>query len=143
MSNSRSPSPIQLLIGIPIFVGAFFLVQHFRGARPTVAKSLAKAAEEASKTLPKQLDAQTRLDRVSTAEGRVFRYHYTLVEQGTDGFDADAFQNQHRARLVDNVRTQAAFKGFRDARVTVVFDYSAKDGTALTAIEVTPADYGG
>lgn len=111
------------------------------------AKNLAKSedglkriAAEASKNLPKMVDSETRLDRV-TASGHMLVYEYDMPNYSASQMDLRVFHDA----LLPSVRSKSctleeARKMFLDNGVTLRYHYVDKARAEMDTIDITLAD---
>lgn len=102
---------------------------------------LAKAVALANQQLPMQVDAATRLDRVSLGLNHDLMYHYTLVEyhaQGKNVFDIDI--EGLKERVIPQACANTSSRSFLDEGITVVYRYSDNDGHEILKAFVQPND---
>jgi hypothetical protein len=108
----------------------------------SVEQEIEKMTVELNKTLPKQMDEITRLDRVVPGPGRSYAYHYTLSMSLTDA---------QKQLLQDTVRKQvlatAEMQPMLDAGVTIWYKYFDAAGKSVLEFSVNkpgvPAGGGG
>ena len=129
-----------LLVGA--FLGVAITGGLFRSAREehSFNQTLVRVAERVNKTLPKTLDADTRLDSVSAGPAKKFTYFYTLPNQSKSELDAAQIQNALRPNIVAAYKTNEDLKDFRDHNVEMHYRYSDKNGQFLFEIVVASKD---
>ena len=77
--KSSKISPLQIVVFIVSFAVAYFAVDYFFSRNEaTPNEMLVTVSKEMNKTMPKMMDAETRLDSTSV-ENSTLNYHYTLV----------------------------------------------------------------
>lgn len=132
-----------ILRAIAIAIGAWAggtLYNHSFSHPATVEETLAATCAQANKNMPLKVDNETRLDSESTGPGRIFRYNYTLINSSGDQLDWSQVQARLKQHILDNYRTNADLKYFRDNGVSLVYDYSDAKGKHVMEIEVGPDD---
>ncbi len=102
---------------------------------------LEQIAAKLNETLPRQLDAATRLESSSAEPGLQLHYFSTLLD-GEQSADENFAENINglRARLIEDYRDSAEMKRLRDLGVTLVYIYKDEAGNELARIEISPAD---
>lgn len=88
-------------------------------------------ADEMNKSLPKQIDPVTRLDRVEAGPGKQYSYIYTLSMNLTDQ-QKQAIQSTTTAKALTTPEMQSIFA----AGVTIWYKYYDAKGTKLLEFPV-------
>jgi hypothetical protein len=101
------------------------------GGGNSIEKQIQKFADETNKTLPKQVDAITRWDRVEPGPGKSYSYVYTLSKQPTE---------QEKQTMTERVTRQALatpdLQATFAAGVTVWYKYYDQSGRKLLEFSV-------
>ena len=99
--------------------------------------------ENANKSLPQMLDADTRLDFMSTGPMSI-SYHITLVTMKIGGERLVNFGPSAKVRMINLICGQlngnTLKKDYLDNGVTLNYDYSDKDRNLVAQVVITPAD---
>jgi Tfp pilus assembly major pilin PilA len=97
-------------------------------------------AVSAGQVTPKMINAYMRIDGAAAGPGRTFTYHYTQMNVDTaDHIPAGEFEKNFAPQMKKTVCTSGALKTLLADDVTVLYDYSAKDGSSLGVVEITRA----
>lgn len=96
---------------------------------------LQRTESELNGHYPMMVDSATRLDSV-TAEGRILRYNYSLLNASVDELDVDATRAALKPLVEQQATGMAFLKQLLDRGATIVFSYKDKDGQEITAIDV-------
>jgi hypothetical protein len=88
-----------------------------------------------NKTLPSQIDKETRWDKVDTVNDS-FNYYYTLVNYVNSKELVELIQKNIRGAVTANACTDKGLKHILDLDIPIVYIYSDKDGTEITRIIV-------
>ena len=137
--KSSKISPLQIVVFIVSFAVAYFAVDYFFSRNEaTPNEMLVTVSKEMNKTMPKMVDAETRLDSTSV-ENSTLNYHYTLVNVVKDSteIDLDEVKNTMKSRAQMNIDTNEAMKDYRENDLSLqyifvdkeqnkVFDYTVK-----------------
>ncbi len=137
--KSNKISPLQIVVFIVSFAVAYFAVDYFFSRNEaTPNEMLVTVSKEMNKTMPKMMDAETRLDSTSV-ENSTLNYHYTLVNVVKDSteIDLDEVKNTMKSRAQINIDTNEAMKDYRENDISLqyifvdkeqnkVFDYTVK-----------------
>ena len=137
--KSSKISPLQIVVFIVSFAVAYFAVDYFFSRNEaTPNEMLVTVSKEMNKTMPKMVDAETRLDSTSV-ENSTLNYHYTLVNVIKDSteIDLDEVKNTMKSRAQMNIDTNEAMKDYRENDISLqyifvdkeqnkVFDYTVK-----------------
>lgn len=140
MENKSSKiSPLQIVIFIISFAVAYFAVDYFLSRNDaTPNEMLVDVSKEMNKTMPKMIDAETRLDSTS-AENTTLNYYYTLINVVKDSTEIDLAKVKEtmKSRAQTNIDTNEAMKDYRENDISLhyiftdkeknpVFDYTVK-----------------
>jgi hypothetical protein len=108
--------------------------------KTTVEQELATEVTTLNKQLPKMADKETRIDSVSSGPGRLFTYHYTMINDTAGTVNLPYFIANFapglRAGVCQNL-AQMIKRG-----VTVAYEYRGHDGKPITTVTTTPASCG-
>jgi hypothetical protein len=96
---------------------------------------LNESAAVLNKTLPSQIDKETRLDKVDTVNDSL-NYHHTLVNYVNSKELVELIQKNIRTSIIKSVCNDKATKRQLDANIPIVYIYSDKEGTEITRIIV-------
>jgi hypothetical protein len=96
---------------------------------------LNESAAVLNKTLPSQIDKETRLDKVDTVNDSL-NYHHTLVNYVNSKELVELIQKNIRTGIIKSVCNDKATKRQLDANIPIVYIYSDKEGTEITRIIV-------
>ena len=103
---------------------------------------LAETATDLNRSLPKQVDAETRLEGVTAGPGRRLNYQYTLISRTASSMDIESFN----ANMQPLLRSSICGKGGMQARikngVTLSYNYRGSDGKFVSMIEILPQHCG-
>ena len=136
--KSSKITPIQIIIFVISFAVAYFAVDYFFSKSDSTPNAmLVTVSAEMNKTMPKMLDAETRLDSTSV-ENATLNYHYTLVNLSKEsGENFAEVKANMKAQAQENLDTNAAMKDYRENDISLhyiftdkeqnpVFDYTVK-----------------
>ena len=105
-------------------------------------QTLANVSAHLNRSVPLTLDADTRLDRVTSGPGRRLSYHYTLTSVQSKAFKRAEFQKLIREPLQAKLCSSKEMRGFLVRGVTIAYDYLGSDGNRLGAARFTASDCG-
>ena len=138
MDNKRISTGQIVAFGIT-FVLTFLVVSYLLSENePPVNETLVKISKEMNRSMPKMLDAETRLDSTSVGNSKL-NYHYTLINFPKDSMEIDfeAVKLEMMEKAQSNLDTNPVMKEyrknnialqyiFRDKNKNQVFDYTVK-----------------
>lgn len=132
---------VALLIAIAVGrqAGRSAIDQYESGRRSA---ALTKALAAANQGLPKMIDPETRIDRVSAAPNRVFIYDYTLVNYplpGQNPFDIFDSLDTYKALAIKQACAIASVKKMLSDGYTITYRYADKNGRELFDVQITRA----
>ena len=104
-------------------------------------QNLNEISSEVNKSCPIILDDETKLDNTSVLQGNTFQYNFTLVNYTKNDIDIEKLKNILKDTLLNNIKTNAKLKPFKDNKVKLNYSYKDKDGTVLFLLEFTYDDY--
>lgn len=136
--KSSKISPLQIVIFVISFAVAYFAVDFFFSKNDSTPNAmLVNVSKEMNKTMPKMLDAETRLDSTSV-DNETLNYHYTLVNVSKESAkNFTEVKERMKVEAQENLDTNAAMKDYRendislhyiftDKEQNLVFDYTVK-----------------
>lgn len=137
--KSSKISPLKIVIFLVSFAVAYFAVDYFLSRNDATPNDmLVGISNEMNKTMPKMIDAETRLDSTS-AENSTLNYYYTLVNINKDSTQIDLVEVEEtmKSRAQINIDTNEAMKDYRENDISLqyifldkeqnkVFDYTVK-----------------
>jgi uncharacterized membrane protein YukC len=142
MENSNNRKRIiGSVVGTVVAVLVAFFVQQYFFKAPTFDKAMMDAASQINQSCPIMVDQETRLDNAVAMPGKVFQYNYTLVNLAKDSINISGLESYIKPMILNNVKTNPDMKGFRDNKVTMIYNYKDKDGIYITRINITPDMY--
>jgi hypothetical protein len=103
---------------------------------------LAETAADLSRSLPQQIDAETRLDGVTAGPGRRLNYRYTLVNRNRTSVDVESFNANMQPLLRASICGKAGMQGLLKNGVTLAYNYLGGDGKLISMIEILPQHCG-
>jgi hypothetical protein len=106
----------------------------------TVEGALRQMAEEVNTKTPTRVDADTRLDNLSTGPGARFTYNYTITSGASTEIDPAALMTHLRTKVRPGVCTSPDMQIFFKNKVTVGYSYRGRDGVFLAKLDVRPED---
>lgn len=105
-------------------------------------ETLANVSSHLNRSAPMMVDADTRLDRVTSEPGRNLSYHYTLTSVQSKAFKRAEFQKLIRDPLQAKLCESPEMRGFLVRGVTVSYNYLGSDGRRLGAARFNASDCG-
>lgn len=105
-------------------------------------QTLANVSAHLNRSAPLTLDADTRLDRVTSGPGHRLSYHYTLTSVQSKAFKRAEFQKLIREPLQAKLCSSKEMRGFLVRGVTISYDYLGNDGNRLGAARFKASDCG-
>ncbi len=102
------------------------------------AKWFEDTVAELNRSLPRQVDAETRLDQVSAGPGPRLTYSYTLIHRAGVSVDVEQFNAGMQPQLRRSVCSQSNMAGLLRAGVSLAYSYRGSDGKFVSLIEVSP-----
>jgi len=124
---------LQSLIFAITFIIAFFGAKYlFSKNENTPNAMLVEASQEMNKTMPKMIDAETRLDSTSV-ERETLNYHYTLINMLKDSskMDFEAVKSTMLKKAQENIDTNPAMKDYRENNISLHYIFKDKEKNKL------------
>lgn len=119
---------------------AFCMQLYFR--KPlSIDKLLVQTVSEINKSLPIQVDADTRLDNAGVLPGKAICYNYTLIKRTKDEVPVEQLQQVLSPKFINVIKTSPDLKLFREKGVTFSYNYWDKNAVFLFKIVITPEMY--
>ncbi|MDR1195354.1 MAG: hypothetical protein LBL00_02640 [Endomicrobium sp.] len=107
----------------------------------SVDNTLAQIALEANKDLPVMIDAQTRLDSITTLPGKKIQYNNTLLNTINAEINTETFKESASRTLLSAVKSNPSLESYRRKKVTFIYRYQNEAGEEMAVFEYTPEDY--
>ncbi|MSQ19966.1 MAG: hypothetical protein EXR39_10505 [Betaproteobacteria bacterium] len=82
-----------------------------------------EAASDFNRLLPRQVDAETRLDAITAGPGRRLNYQFTLLDQTRSGIDIESFNAGIQPLLRDSICRDDGSRQLLNDSVTLSYDY--------------------
>jgi hypothetical protein len=98
-------------------------------------------ASEVNKKCPMKVDDETQLDKAEAMPGNGFAYDYTLINKEASQIDTAAFRQRMAPLILNNLKTNVAFQYLREKKVTMIFNYSDKNGVLLLSMAFDADEY--
>ncbi|WP_432672835.1 hypothetical protein [Flavobacterium sp. SM2513] len=120
---------VQGIIFVISFGIAFFGANYFFSKKKETPNAmLVEASKEMNQSMPKMVDAATRLDSTSV-ESSTLNYHYTLINVVKDSsdMDFDLVKQTMTAKAQENLDTNTAMKEYRENGVSLHYIFKDKD----------------
>lgn len=126
--KSSKITPIQIVVFVISFAVAYFAVDYFLSKNDSTPNAmLVNVSKEMNKTMPKMLDAETRLDSTSVGNATL-NYHYTLVNISKDSSeDFTDIKSRMKAQAQENIDTNAAMKDYRENDISLHYIFTDKE----------------
>lgn len=102
------------------------------------AKWFEETVAELNRSLPRQVDTETRLDQVTAGPGPRLTYSYTLIHRNGASVDIEQFNAGMQPQLRRSVCGQSNMAGLLRAGVSLAYSYRGSDGKFVSLIEVEP-----
>jgi hypothetical protein len=112
-----------------------------RNGHAPVDQALVLTSETMNRTLPVQIDSETRLDATSAGPGNRMTFFYTLVNFSPDNLDRAKFVEMLRRQIINGYKTSPDMASFRSKQVELQCTYRFKDGSPVATIGVSPKDF--
>jgi hypothetical protein len=100
-------------------------------------------AEDYNKKLPKEIDINMRLERISVEPDNLLTFHVTETSRPSAAINIDTFRASMTPRVRKDVCEKVDGKPYqlmKDGGAAIAFSYSGNDGNAITTIVITPSD---
>lgn len=105
-------------------------------------QTLANVSAHLNRDVPITLDADTRLDQVTSEPGHKLTYHYTLTSVESRDIKRTEFLKLVRPPLQARLCESNEMRGFLKHGVTISYQYRSKDGRPLGTARFTASDCG-
>ena len=144
-TNIKKYFPI--IIGIVIFVLAFFATRHFLSSSAadsiSTEEALINAATETNQQCPMMINGETKLDNVMSLPNNTFQHSYTLVNvsliEVSDSLES--MKETLKSVLITDLKNNPDLNVFKENKTTMVYYYSDRDGNSILEITITPDLY--
>lgn len=120
---------------------SFVIFKIVSSSTKSNADSLSELVENVNKMCPVMIDTETRLNKVSKSADKTVQFDLVLVNISSTQMDVELLKSRIEPTLVNEAKTNAQMKAFRDNQATLQYDFSDKNGTFLFSTVVKPEDY--
>ena len=106
------------------YVATYFLSQDEKSPN----EMLLDVSTQMNKSMPKMVDAETRLDSTS-ADGMTLNYHYTLINQSKDNsvMDFELVKTMMTEKAQKNLDSNPIMKDYRDNNISLHYIFKDKN----------------
>jgi hypothetical protein len=139
----KKRTPQEVAIIIVLILGGLFLNKFLlhNSDRPTIGSVLNIMAHDLNKSLPLDLDANTKVTKAEYVPPRSLRIKYVLHDFDSVLFDLKYFRDSTGHELCKKIMTDPSFKLLRDSSVYFEFQYDDTTGRLVHKFRYGPEDY--
>jgi hypothetical protein len=130
--------------GRELFAIFFFLLSGLIAAcrqTKTTYQKLDEVAIKINKTMPQILDEYVEVDSLKAIYPDTLQYYCKLIHINITPESISRMKQLLETRMLDTVKTQQAFKPFRENKVKIVYRYYDENKVLLFAVFLTPEKY--
>ncbi len=138
--TKRPPVVTIIAAAIGAVVGSVLAHQYFNRS-PSIDQALMATTSQINKGLPMMVDKETRLENTMVLPDKTIVYRYTLVNTNAADVKKDELTASLRPLVLNSYKTDPDMKSFRENGVTMRYQYSDKNGMAITEFAVNPKDF--
>ena len=131
--ENRTPQAFTALIAAGLCAGA--IAQQPSGTYDE--KWAIATAEELNRSLPRQVDPETRWDRVTPGPGLRLTYAYTLLKQPAAQVDIERFNSGMLTTLQKTACARANMQELMKNGVKLAYTYRGSDGKFVSLLELS------
>lgn len=138
--EKKKISTAQILAFIISFVVAFLVASYFLSKNePEVNETLVKISKEMNRSMPKMMDAETRLDSTSVGNNKL-NYHYTLINIDKDStyLNFEAVKSEMMEKAQSNLDTNPVMKEYRENDIALQYIFKDKNNNNVFDYTVKP-----
>ena len=139
---------IALIIAAALAAAALAGCSKAPAAGAGIDSLLASAAAGLNKNCPAAIDAETRMDNVTTPGNKTLQFNYTLVNYAMADLPPDkiaviktVMQETLLNTIQSNIQGGGDMKPLAAAGATFAYDYRSSDGQEVFTLTYTPDDY--
>jgi hypothetical protein len=105
---------------------------------------LETASQDYNKQLPKEIDINMRLEKITVEPDNLLTFHITEISRPSSAINKDTFRTSMTPRIRKDVCEKVNGKPFPFMKdgASIAYSYSGKDGNEITTIIITPDDCG-
>jgi len=133
-------STAQIIAFIVSFVVAFLVASYFLSKNePPVNETLVKISKEMNRSMPKMMDAETRLDSTSVGDNKL-NYHYTLINVDKDStyLNFEEVKSEMKEKAQNNLDTNPVMKEYRENDIALQYIFKDKNNNNIFDYTVKP-----
>ncbi len=138
--EKKKISTAQILVFIISFVVAFLVASYFLSKNePEVNETLVKISKEMNRSMPKMMDAETRLDSTSVGNNKL-NYHYTLINIDKDStyLNFETVKSEMMEKAQSNLDTNPVMKEYRENDIALQYIFKDKNNNNVFDYTVKP-----
>jgi hypothetical protein len=103
--------------------------------------SLSERARVMNRDCPFVIDANTRLDSVTSPKENMLQNNYTLLNDDLEDIDIKAFEDIFKPEITHHLKATPQTEDFRRSNATLVYTYFDKEKRFVTNIVLRPGEY--
>ena len=130
MEKKSKKISVPQIIAFGISFGIAFFVANYFFSRNTDTPNgmLIEVSKQMNKSMPKMMDAETRLDSTSV-QNETLNYHYTLINISDENkyIDFDTVKEQMKAKAQDNLATNPVMEEYRKNNISLHYIFKDKN----------------
>ncbi len=138
--EKKKISAVQIITFIVSFVVAFLVASYFLSKNePPVNETLVKISKEMNRSMPKMMDAETRLDSTSVGSKKL-NYHYTLINIDKDSayLNFETVKSEMMEKAQSNLDTNPVMKEYRENDIALQYIFKDKNNNNIFDYTVKP-----
>jgi hypothetical protein len=140
--NKKQKTITTITLAVLLSIILSFAIYKLVSSSPkTKDESLSELVENVNKMCPVMIDTETRLNKVTVSADKTVQFDFVLVNISATQMDVELLKSRIEPSLINEVKTNAQMKAFRDNQAILQYDFSDKKGTFLFSTVVKPEDY--
>lgn len=100
-----------------------------------------KAASDANSGCPRMTDELTRLDSVTSMDGLVFAYHYSIVKANVQHADTVYIRSVMTPKIISDLKGNDRMQSYNELGCTFLVNYTDSNGRHMLSIVIPPQAY--
>lgn len=133
-----------LVLGIISIIGLLVsaIIAVFAKSYKITDENIASYAEGYNSNFPKNVNNTIRCEGVRTMHSKIWIYRMTILDVADiSQVTANLNSAVTRQNILNNIKTAADMKVFRDSDVSIYYEYSDETGNVFNTLKFTPSDY--
>lgn len=126
---------------VAALAAAFIITSCASDPNKVINQALSQAAEMINTQAPILVSDEVRIDSARALPGKKIIFYYNLQTVDKEGIEVDELTAAIKPQVLEMVQDNPMMSVFRKQDITIIFNYTDKNGEEILNYEVTPEMY--